>query len=171
MGLSVVPPIPSRQCGEANRASPKSVPVQCVSAGPFNRSRKKCSPFGGVKIVSNSNKSYSKTWDKREGGCVRWESGWVGNGLLYALQKRKEKKCKAPLSAYKYSINFSRFHNGMAVHLDIHRLQVEMKLLWRWRWRWRWCNGNFLSSNFLLFRPFALSRVTLIQFLLSSWQL
>lgn len=38
-----------------------------------------------------------------------------------------------PQSAYKYSINFSRLHNGMAARLCIQCLEFEMKLWWRWR--------------------------------------
>lgn len=55
------------------------------------------------------------------------EKGRRGGGCTLF---RKERKFRVPQSAYKYSINFSRLHNGMAVRLCIQCLEFEMKLLW-----------------------------------------
>lgn len=111
--------------------------------------RWKSIPLTGVKLVSNSNKDNFKTrFTKR---CV-CGVGWFGYGGVCMLF-RKEREFTALQSAYKYSINFSRFHNGMAVQFRILCPEFEMKLLWWWEQRGRqlWWNGRFLSSNFLLF--------------------
>lgn len=94
----------------------------------LNCSQWKYSALGGVKKVSNPNKGKSRTRDRREGWMGEEGWRWRWKWRWFARCSEKKGKFRVPQSAYKYSINFSQLHNGMAVQLCIQCLESEMKL-------------------------------------------
>lgn len=140
-----------------------------LSTGPsLNGCRWKYSALGGVKIVSNPNKGNSRAGDRR-----KVEREWERGETLHAVRKKKGN---------------SGFHS---LHINIPLTSAGSITAWQcgyafsaWNLKWNYGGGGEggggggeIAVSFLpifsssLFRPFALSRVTLIQFQLCLWQL